>query len=156
MKVRRTGGKRGSSPTWYIWADDAREQAAIRAGLVAEMAPDARFRFVLAWGFGSEAEATAAMERMREELDLPELAREEGWPERIVKRVIEDDARLKVHQRELATLEGQLGVLARELGDARLFALAREFAGWRETQETLRLEMVDTVELACLLCGMSQ
>ena len=63
--VRRTGAKRGASPTWYVSADLAEEQAAIRAGLLAERSPDARWHYVLAWGFPSKAVAEDALARLR-------------------------------------------------------------------------------------------
>jgi hypothetical protein len=65
MVVRRTGAKRGTSPTWYVSADLLEEQAAIRAGLLEERSPDARWRFVLAWGFPSRIEAVEALARLR-------------------------------------------------------------------------------------------
>ena len=65
MIVRRTGAKRGDCPTWYVWADMPAEQAAIRAGLLEERAPDARRRYILAWGFPSRRAAEEALERLR-------------------------------------------------------------------------------------------
>lgn len=68
MRVRRTGAGRGRKPLWYVWADLEEEQEAIRAGLLDERAPDARWRFVLAWGFSSRSEAREEMKRLEEKV----------------------------------------------------------------------------------------
>lgn len=65
MMIGRTAAKRGSKTTWYVYADRAAEQRAIREGLLEERAPDVRWRFVLAWGFRSKREAEAALEELR-------------------------------------------------------------------------------------------
>jgi len=65
VRVRRTGAGAGTSPTWYVWADRPEEQAAVRAGLLDERSPDARRRYVLAWGFPSREAAEEALERLR-------------------------------------------------------------------------------------------
>ncbi len=65
MRVRRTGARRGQSPTWYIYADQLEEQAAIRAGLLQDRSPDPRYRDVVAWGFARKAIAAGALSRLR-------------------------------------------------------------------------------------------
>ena len=61
MRIRRTGATRGDAPVWYVQADSAGEQLAFRAGLIEERAPDARWRYVMAWGFRSRPAAEAAL-----------------------------------------------------------------------------------------------
>lgn len=65
MRVRRTGARRGQSPTWYISADQENERAAIRAGLLQNCAPDQRWIYVLAWGYSSKAAAEIALSEMQ-------------------------------------------------------------------------------------------
>lgn len=74
MIVRRTGAPAGTSPHWYVSADRPEEQAAIRAGLLEERAPDARWRYVLAWGFVSKAAAQEALARLRPAVEAAALA----------------------------------------------------------------------------------
>lgn len=61
MRVRRTGGGKGRKATWYVWADRAEERGAMRAGLLEERSPDARWKYVLAWGFGTRGAAREGM-----------------------------------------------------------------------------------------------
>jgi len=65
MMIGRTAARRGSKTTWYVYADRAVEQRAIREGLLEERAPDVRWRFVLAWGLESKRAAVAALEELR-------------------------------------------------------------------------------------------
>jgi hypothetical protein len=62
MIVRQTGARRHEHPYWYIYADLPEEQAAIRAGLLDDRAPDARWRFVIEFGRSKPA-AVQAMEQ---------------------------------------------------------------------------------------------
>lgn len=62
MIVRRTAARRHEHPYWYIYADRPEEQAAIRAGLLEDRAPDARWRFVIEFGYRSKPAAVTAME----------------------------------------------------------------------------------------------
>jgi len=157
MRVKRARARRGERVTWYIWADRPEEQAAIRAGVLEDAAPEGSLmRFVLAWGFGSRAGAEAAMERMREELDLPEMEDLTGWPARVITRIVADDARLRSHLRELLPIEAELRDLAKEMHQVRLFEVARRLAKWQEDHEQARLRLVDSVQLACLMCGVEE
>ncbi len=61
MLVRRTGARRHEHPYWYIYADRAEEQAAMRAGLLKDQAPDARFKYVVTFGLRSRQAAEVAM-----------------------------------------------------------------------------------------------
>lgn len=74
MRVRRTGARKGCAPVWYVQAETEEERAAFREGRVEEQSPGARWKYVLAWGFGSKREAKEALGRMR----LVEVMREEG------------------------------------------------------------------------------
>ena len=68
MRIRRTGAKRGQSPIWYVQASTESEAEAIRAGLLADVAPDRRYLHVLAWGFGTRQAAVEAMEELQEQV----------------------------------------------------------------------------------------
>ena len=79
MEERRTGAKRGGSPIWYVRADREVEREAMRIGLLEEQAPlYSSWKYVLAWGFGSRAEAQAEMEEMAEEVGEAVAAVKEG------------------------------------------------------------------------------
>jgi len=156
MKVRRTGGKKGESVTWYVGADSAEEQVAIRAGLLEEKAPDARWRYVLAWGYPTRQAAIEAMEKLRpvveavvEMIITDNEIRAKG--ELILARIFAADARLDAHWTELRVLANRLTALARELDEARIEALAGELERWIEDGKGLRCRLVDTVQMACLL-----
>lgn len=72
MRIRRTGAKRGCSPTFYIQADRDEEKAAIRAGLLDEI--DRRSiggkPYVLACGFPNQQAAEAEMDELYGEVAL--------------------------------------------------------------------------------------
>jgi len=156
MKVRRTGAKRGRSPIWYVWADQPEEQAAIRAGLLKDRAPDNRFRYVLAWGFTSRQAAERAMEELQPQVDeltsriggnsLLQRARE------VEARILTEDVRLEICRTEMRVLVSQLCVLAGELDHPRLIALAEQMGRWLEDEAGLWSRAVNAMQMACMLC----
>ena len=160
MRVRRTGGKRGQRVTWYIWADQPDEQAAIRAGLLPERSPDARWRFVLAWGFPSREAAEGAMERVQIELDAAlgqQASLELADRARVVlARIFRDWARLDTHRAELRAFGVRLRELGEEHDDRRLAVLANALDVWSDDDRARAMEMLQTVQMACLLCGVKE
>jgi hypothetical protein len=72
MRVRRTGAKRGCSPTFYIQADRPEEKAAIKAGLLDEIDRWAigGKPYVLAYGFPNQQAVEAEMEELESEILL--------------------------------------------------------------------------------------
>lgn len=157
MRVRKTGAQRGERVTWYVWADREEERAAVRAGLLEERAPDARWRYVLAWGFGSRGGAVGAMAVMREEVERV-VARMQGggaeWCGRLVlARIFADEARLGAHNTELRGFVRRLEGIAGELREERLGVLAGELGRWVAEGARLYVRLVDTMQMACLLAG---
>ncbi len=156
MKVRRTGAKRGQSATWYVWADQPEEQAVIRAGLLEDRSPDNRVRYVLAWGLLNRKEAEKAMEDLRPKIE--ELTSRVGGVSLLQRgrevqaRILAEDVRLDVCRTELRVLISQLSVLASELDNARLIALAEEMGRWLEAEARLWIRAVDAMQMACMLC----
>jgi len=156
MKVRRTGAQRGRSPTWYVWADQPEEQAAIRAGLLEDRSPDNRVRYVLAWGFLNRRGAEKAMEELRPEVE--ELTSRVGGVSLLQRgreveaRILAEDVRLDVCRTELRVLISQLCALAGELDNPRLIALAEEMGRWLEAEARLWTRAVDAMQMACMLC----
>ncbi len=69
MLVRRTGAKRGESPTWYVAANSDEEIRAIEAGYLADVSPSRLYRHVLLWGSHSRAEAEDGMRRLQPIVD---------------------------------------------------------------------------------------
>jgi hypothetical protein len=69
MRVRRTGAKRGQSPTWYIQAETEVEKMAFRMGLMRNASPKPRlYRFVVRWGYDSRDDAEAELPKATEEV----------------------------------------------------------------------------------------
>ena len=124
MIVGRTGAKRGVSPTWYVSADLAEEQAAIRAGLLEERSPDARWRFVLAWGLPSRATAEDALARLRPAVAAAVAAAVSALEARA------DDAARGTWSAETAKAEELLAVARPAASWAREWAALAERAGW--------------------------
>jgi hypothetical protein len=130
MRVRRTGAKKGQSVTWYVQAEGD-EKELLQQGLWEEQAPTRKYINVLAWGFGSKADAEAAMERLepRVEAALADLADDSAdscaekpvesavIPESVVSSVV-----------ELRSISGRLREVADQLYDVRLNRLAMEMA----------------------------
>lgn len=64
MRVRRTGAKRGRSPTWYVQASEPAEKEALKAGLLEDVSPGWRYPYVLAWGLRSKEAAVEMMAQL--------------------------------------------------------------------------------------------
>jgi len=156
VKIRRTGAGRGQAATWYVWADQPEEQAAIRAGLLEDRSPDNRVRYVLAWGFPNRRGAEKALENLRPKIE--ELTSRVGGDlllqrgREVEARILTEDVHLDVCRTELRVLINQLQVLADELNNARLIALAGEMDRWLEEEKRLWLRAVNAMQMACMLC----
>jgi len=157
MRIRRAGTRRGESATWYVWANRLEEQIAIRNGVLEDHAPDRRWRFVLAWGFGSQRAAAAWVEEHREEVERivadvlrQEIRREAGH---VVSRILADEARTSVHQAELRVLLNRLDEIVGTLGSSQLLVVVEELGKWVAESERLYDRLVGTVQLACVLAG---
>lgn len=68
MRVKRTGAKRGGSPTFYVQANTDEEREAIRRELLPDVAPWPR-RYALAWGLPSRVAANVALGNLRERVE---------------------------------------------------------------------------------------
>jgi hypothetical protein len=80
MRIRRTGAKRGDSPVWYVQASSAGEQLAFQAGLIEDRSPDARWRYVMAWGFCSRSAAEETLPDLYNEMvEALRVLREQVW-----------------------------------------------------------------------------
>lgn len=64
MQVRRTGAKRGTSPTWYVQASNESEKAAMKAGLLEDVSFSWRYPYALAWGLESKEAAVQRMDTL--------------------------------------------------------------------------------------------
>jgi hypothetical protein len=161
MKVRRTGAKRGQSPTWYVWADQPSEQAAIKAGLLEEQAPDLGYRYILVWGCRSQQAARQAMERIRLEVEQAValiMADDVASNAQVVLarlfhvhgQISERWAALNAHAVELGTV-----VHATRLDHARLSAVAEALCEQIAITGSIVASLTDVVQMACLLCSMA-
>ena len=87
MQIRRTGAAGAGSPTWFVCADREEEREAMRIGLLEEQAPlYSSWKYVLAWGFGSQEEAQAEMEEMKGEVGEAVEMVKRGVAEGLAKR----------------------------------------------------------------------
>jgi len=159
MRVRRTGAGRGRSPTWYVAADRPDEQAAIVAGLLEERAPDARWRYILAWGFNRKAGAQRAMEDLRpavqRAIDVMLAGELQVHAKTILAKLLQEHAQLDTHWTELRVLTVELNAIAGELNDTRLLVVAEMIVQWMSQGAGMRDRLTDTVQAACMLCGIA-
>jgi len=86
MQVRRTGARKGCSPIFYIQADEETEQEAMRYGLLPEEWCGLRYPWVLAWGYGSKADAERAMTRLMPMVTEEAVERVEGLRQHTTRR----------------------------------------------------------------------